>query len=172
MSRYIAVHGPIGSGKTTLAQALQAEGFLWVNFTDALKEKACQALYPFRPTTVMEMHARKEAFRPFINAFGDVIDFTNRPEYVHEALKEWYRLGQPDAVFDNVRSVSQALTVKALGFKVVRLQADLELLQSRRKATAESRNHPIEAPLPPEYVDLYLDASLPLETLIRQVRAI
>ncbi|GHO45154.1 hypothetical protein [Ktedonospora formicarum] len=172
MTRLIALHGPIGSGKTTLAQALTAKEFLWINYTDSLKEKAARALYPFRPTTVGEMNARKEFFRPFINAFGEMIDFAHRPEFIHESVEEWFRLGRPDAAFDNVRSISQALTVKALGFTIVKLQTDLATLQARRPASEESRNHPIDRPLPPHYIDICLDASLPVEELVRQVLAL
>ncbi len=168
---WIALHGPIGSGKTTLAKALE-ETHLRVNFTDILKENACLALYPYRPTTVGDISRNKEAFRPFLQAFGDIIGFTDEPKYVHQALRDWVALGRPDCVFDNVRSVAQASVLRAMGFLVVALQVPTDLLIKRTNASEESRSHRIEAPLPGDVIDVRLDATLPTASLVRQVRAI
>jgi len=145
---------------------------LWINFTDLLKEKACLALYPYRPTTVREMHLNKEFFRPFIQAFGDVIDFTDDPKFIHEVLVGWNENDRPDCVFDNIRSVSQAMTLRALGFKVVKLDAPDALLTKRTQASEASRSHSIENPLPEHLIDVHLDASLPLSQQIVQVKTI
>ena len=171
MKSWIAVHGPIGSGKSSLARALE-DTHLWVNFTDLLKEKACFALYPYRPTTVREVHLNKEVYRPYIQAFGDLIGFTDDPKFVFESLEQWSASGQPDCVFDNVRSVSQAMTLQALGFKIVKLVASNDLLRTRTDASESSRSHRIEQPLPDHLIDVYLDASFPLDSLVKQVRAI
>ncbi|GHO55490.1 hypothetical protein [Ktedonobacter robiniae] len=130
------------------------------------------ALYPYRPTTVREIHLNKEVYRPFIQAFGSLIGFKDDPKFIHEALQTWYERGQPDCTFDNVRSISQAMTLKALGFKIVRLDAPAVLLATRTTATEESKTHDIETPLPDHLVDVTLDASKPLAELIRQVRAL
>jgi hypothetical protein len=169
--KYIALTGQIAAGKTAVAQALVARGYLLISYTDLLKQYVARALTAIgQPTTVEMILADKEHYRALIQEFGSVIGFDQGGAFVAEALAEWERLGWPLAVFDNVRTDAQAASVQAYGFEVVELRATdytrFTRLGSAGKdpyAVFTRAAHPIERGLSETVVDLEIitDISTP-----------
>lgn len=122
----IALIGQAYTGKTALAHALRARGYMLVNFTDILKRELVTALAAVgKHVTVAEIHRDKHKYRPLLQAFGVVVGFDDDPEYVQAALLEWNDddVSVP-VVFDNVRTVEQWSVLKHYGFTLVETTAD------------------------------------------------
>ncbi|GHO44552.1 hypothetical protein [Ktedonospora formicarum] len=118
----VALAGGLGSGKTTLAHALEARGFVLVNFTGWLKELYSRALSSIGySVTVEEILANKENYRVHLQHFADMIEWQTDPTYVSQCIDEtaieWYR----GIVFDNVRTEVQAREAQRRGFTVIEL---------------------------------------------------
>lgn len=147
MITHIALTGAIGSGKTTLAKELQQRyGYTLINFTDHLKDLAAACLSPYVYTTVDDIKNNKAKYRGFLQEFGDLIGFTDHPDYIGDVLSPWYLAGQPAAVFDNVRSPQQAKILKNYGFTLVKLDVPREVIEQRNygRATVQQYGHAIE----------------------------
>jgi hypothetical protein len=124
--KLIALTGLPGSGKTALAKELQKLNYLLVDFTGMLKLLAydalcCPALLP--DLTLADLEEKKDFYRPFLIEFGKVIGFDANSEFIEDALGDWHMYGEPNAVFDNIRTDQQAKYLKALGWKVIRLSS-------------------------------------------------
>ena len=167
MLKLIALHGPAGSGKTSVARALQARGYMHINFSDALKEMAVAALKPTGThVTVADMNENKERYRGFLQSLGEVIGYSDDPKYVYFSLLDWF--GEP-AVFDNVRTPQQAETLRGVGFAIVKLECPAWVSEFRRPGCLEHMGHPAEQPLPDSLIDYRVNASLSLDLVMRQV---
>lgn len=122
-SNWLALTGGAGTGKTTLARALQKEGYQLINFTDRLKEELLRALYHVDVhITLDQLKENKEKYRPLLQEFGSVIGYDTCPEFIYDALNQWAVTGKGRCVFDNVRTKDQWETLKELGFTLVRLE--------------------------------------------------
>lgn len=173
----IAISGPMYSGKTTLALSLKEQhGYMHINFTDTLKAEVVHALRAVGiSTTVERMHQNKKRYRGVTQELGTLLGFDTDPEWVIKALKPWFDAGRPKAVFDNVRTIEQFLTLKPYGFELVELRVTYVAQATRAFALGvtpieleKALDHPIEAGLQhPELVSLYLNASETPETNIK-----
>lgn len=160
--KYIALTGQIATGKTAVAQALVARGYLLISYTDLLKDRVAQALTNSGvQTSLADILADKEKYRGLIQEFGTAIGFDDGGKYVNEALAEWIALGKPKAVFDNVRTEAQAASVEDHGFVIVQLKAHRGTRTGRIRAAGKDaakvflrEGHAIEAGLPEDCVDL------------------
>lgn len=160
--KYIALTGQIASGKTAVAKALEAQGYLLISYTDLLKEYTVRALAGAGVhVTLDDILADKERYRGLIQELGTVIGFDEGGKFVNEALAEWVTLGKPKAVFDNVRTESQAASVEDHGFTLVQLKAHSGTRTHRLRAAGKDpahvldrERHPIEAGLPDECVEM------------------
>lgn len=169
--KYIALTGQIASGKTAVAQALEAQGYLLISYTNLLKEYVAEALTAVGiPTSLDTILDNKEQYRALIQEFGSVIGFDEGGRYVDEAMGEWAARGKPKAVFDNVRSHAQARAIEDYGFTLVQLKAHIGTRTQRLRARGLHpasvllrESHPIESGLNPEVVDLEIttDTSTP-----------
>lgn len=163
--KYVALTGPIYSGKTSLAEELEGRGYMRVQFNDLLKSYAARALIKCGVTThLSDILTNKTKYRAFLQELGELIGFNDQHKYVHEALARWVIAGQPPCVFDNVRTDEQADTVRSLGFQIVRL--DIPIMEQENRAldlgVAPSAlqshlRHPIERGT--SHWDLALDAT-------------
>jgi hypothetical protein len=161
--RYIALTGPAGAGKTTLARALRDQGYSLLDFTGYLKSLAVRSLAPHMSISVYDINQDKARYRGYLQEFAELIGFSDNPNYVEDVLAFWHRSGKPKAVFDNVRSITQALTLKQYGFQIVRLTISPAVLAARGiVVTGRQLLHPSERALPHDLVDLELDAGQPL----------
>lgn len=149
----IALIGQTYTGKTTLALALKARGYLLVNFTDVLKQELITALAVVgKRVTMAELKQDKHKYRKLLQEFGVVIGFDDDPRYVEEALVGWHVLF-PDTpvVFDNVRTIEQWSVLKRYGFTLVETVADEKTRLQRALAAGadgsglqEVDTHPVE----------------------------
>lgn len=120
MDRVALTGGPL-TGKTTLAQGLEVEGYMRINFTDYLKNLLILALAAVGVVvTMQQIHQEKEAWRGLLLEFGRHVGF-DTAKYVKEALKPWLDGGMGRVVFDNVLFPEQAEALKQYGFKIVHL---------------------------------------------------
>lgn len=169
--KYIALTGQIASGKTAVAKALEARGYLLVSYTDLLKEYVAEALSAVGVnTSLRDILADKERYRALIQEFGTIIGFDEggpNGHYVHQALAAWARMGRPPAVFDNVRTEAQAAAVEDYGFTVVQLKAHLGTRTERLRAAGKEpasvllrERHPIEAGLADECIGMEITTDI------------
>lgn len=163
--KYIALTGHIATGKTAVAKALQAKGYILVSYTDYLKEIVAAALTSVGiRTSLDDILAEKERYRALIQAFGSVIGFDSGVPYLDDAL---YRSGWVNArvdarvVLDNVRTDDQAKIAEQYGFTVVELTASHPTRAARLQDAGKDTNavfstetHPIESGLSDEMVDM------------------
>lgn len=135
---YIALSGRPGSGKTTLAKALEAKGYKLINFTDLLKQRASEALH----VSVAEIKENKEKYRAFLQEYATLIGFQTNYEYVYQALGDWFLQGSKEpCVFDNVRTPEQWEVLKGLGFVLVEVWNFKEEYASKGITLSD---HPLE----------------------------
>lgn len=130
----IALTGAPCSGKTTVARELERRGYLFIDFCDIIKVEAARALTAIGvPTTVEQVRADKDRYRPLLQALSEVIGFNDDPNYVYRALWEYGFAGCAGrlAVFDNVRTPEQFEVLKGSGFHLVRLYAPFETRADR-----------------------------------------
>lgn len=163
----IALRGPAYAGKSTLAAYLRDHyGFAYVNYTDHLKHLACRALGSVGYLVdIQEMRAKKGQYRAFLQDLGELLDF-DHGYGIDEVLADLHE-GE-DAVFDNVRFLSQWERLKPHGFQLVSLAID-PLAQEARAAThGVSRAalgrvlaHPAELGFPIQDHETIVDAELP-----------
>jgi hypothetical protein len=177
MARF-AFHGPLKSGKTTLALALQAAaGHRFVDYTGSIKRRLAEAMtVAGRPTTEAEIVRDKEQWRELIVPFATKLgcDYGNG---VFEALRDVFgeRVEYPQNIaFDNVRFQSQYDKLKPYGFILVRLSI-YPLEQERRVLAAGGtleqlralRTQDTERPLPTQRGEIRLNADTPTEDQVR-----
>jgi chloramphenicol 3-O-phosphotransferase len=173
----IALTGAPCSGKTTVARALESRGYLFIDFCDIIKQIAADALTRIgTPTTVEEIRANKDRYRPFLQDLGELIGFDDDPKYVYHALGYYGFAGcaHKYAVFDNIRTPEQFAVLERLGFHLVRLYVPFETRADRAKEKygtepEEFLNqgmHPIEkgTGLDPAVT---LDGTMPTSTLVQ-----
>lgn len=173
--KHIALTGTIYSGKSTLAHALELEGYLYVGFSDLLKVYAVRALSAVEVyTSVEEINEDKRLYRPFLQGLGTVIGFDVEERYVMEALKLWDRMDWPRCVFDTPRTFSQVNTLKRLGFTLVGLTLSPHEQAYRAAALGvpldvlqAQLSHPVERGISPDLFDLTLNGADPIETNIQ-----
>lgn len=173
----LALHGPLKSGKSSLAQALQERGFQYLNYTDLLKQLLCEALASIGVNlTVEEIHANKEKYRQLIIEFASVAGFDDGFG-IDRMLAEI----KPDAtgvVFDNVRFLPQWKLLKAEGFILVRLTTSERIRLARARSEGMQRSIfealatlDTEKPLPPQDGEITLNVAGNMETVIDELTA-
>jgi hypothetical protein len=173
----IALTGPMYSGKSTLANALVARGWVKIEFSRLLKQLYSEHLARMMSDspTVEQIEQNKAAYRTDLQTFGRVIDFNNDPQYVLRALKPWVEGGMSrPAVFDNVRYTSQYMVLQRFDFSLVRL--NLSIYEQEKRAarlgvvmTPEMVYDGSERGVDIRMVDLALDASLSTAELVAEV---
>lgn len=178
----LALHGPLKSGKSTLAKALTEQyGFTYVNFTRDIKVRAARALSAAqeRYISVEMIERNKEAFRPFLIELARAIG-VDEGETVNEVLVE--QLGMVTdtwpqrVVFDNVRYVQQMDKLLPYGFRLVRLQLSDYAQEDRARhdglsadALFELRLDTTEQPLPHYAGEITLNADLPAFAVLEEL---
>src|SRR5258706_3413216 len=173
--KYIALNGPIYSGKSTLAEELTKRGYMPIIFTDLLKQLYAAALtLAGRPTTVEDIKARKDYFRRALQDFGAHIGFDDDPHFVSIALRPWYAAGRPPMVLDNPRTDEQAEALHKHGISVVKLDLSQESQERRAQAKGVSKErldemmaHPCELGISEYLIDGLLPATVPVSILGR-----
>jgi hypothetical protein len=172
--KYIALTGQIASGKTAVAKALEAKGYMLISYTDLLKKYTVKALAGAGFYITLEgILANKEVYRGLLQELGAVVGFDTGSTFVAEALAEWVSLGRPPAVFDNVRTDAQADCIADYGFTVVELGAHLGTRTARIRAAGEEParvllrgNHPIERGISEEFVDMAITTDITTPNII------
>lgn len=178
MNRRVAVRGPLFSGKTTTAEALESLGFHLVSSTDSLKAMVAETLSRYgTPTSVTDIKADKERYRIFLQQFGDHIHFNEGRTYPFLMAEAFERWGEDaDYVFDNVRFLAQWQALQPYGFQLVLLNLspmDQELRAAQkgmsREALGRAMDHPGEVCFPVQPGELVLDATAPVEFNVRRI---
>lgn len=163
MDNYFALHGPAYAGKTTLAKALEEKGYLLINFTDSLKEIAVRSLHEAdHYTSVEEINKDKDKYRAFLIELGHVIGFDSKEMFIDDALLPWESKGRPSCVFDNVRTLAQAVYLQSRGFKIVELVLTPAEQEKRAGRIIKDFNEDFAA-------DLYLNAYAPTSRLVEKI---
>jgi len=157
----LALHGGLFSGKSTLATALEARGFVYVNYTRYLKVLYARSLRAVGiQMSADDVERDKERERPHIISFGSRIGF-DKGNFVEECLDEEasirhdeYTALADDIVFDNVRFDAQMEKLLTHGFRLVRITTPLSIRKERALAKgltlsqfADRVEDPSEAPL-------------------------
>jgi hypothetical protein len=144
----VAVFGPPYSGKSTLALALKKRGYKLVDFSRHLKVLATTALGTVHPYfTVDHITARKEEFRPFLRAFGEVIGFNDDPGFVENAVYMSGAMSAEKVVIDTPRTVPQAETLQRMGFSLVGIRLPLSKGAERSGMSVEEYRRLLDNPL-------------------------
>lgn len=172
--KYIALTGKIGTGKTAVAKALEAKGYILVSYTDLLKTLLANALTAIGiPTTLDDILADKPCYRALIQEFGSVIGFDLGGEFIQTALQVWVEQGKPPCVLDNIRTDAQAADVIDAGFDIVCLTASDHFRYDRIEATGanlyhtlEREQHAIEQGIDEAHIDLTLATDLATPEMI------
>jgi hypothetical protein len=175
----LALHGGLFSGKSTLAHALvERSGFHYVNYTDMIKTFAVAALATVGiETTVEEIHANKERYRPFIIELATLLDF-DHGYGIEEICRLLDEQGIDRVVFDNVRFAAQYAKLRPHGFRLVRITTPWNTRAARAEAAGLDYNdfvtrtlQPTEEPLDyyPEEVEVSVDG--PIEKVIDKLTA-
>lgn len=191
MPRY-ALHGELFSGKSTLASALEARGFAYVNYTQYLKILAARSLSAIGiPTTVAMIEANKEEYRAYLIALGTRCGF-DQGNFVEECLRHDTIWEDDDngvaqggdglpkhIVFDNVRFPAQFEKLIPLGFRLVRLSTPYGVRLSRAEAKGLSRADydarladKSETPLPEYPGEISLSVNGPTDALVDTLAAL
>lgn len=169
-----ALHGPLFSGKTTLAEALVREGYTLIDYTGELKRRYVRALTCAGvPTTLDEVLAHKEEERAGIIWLGSRIGF-DQGALVDELVGE---AGDPEhAVFDNVRFPVQYEKLQVFGYRLVRLVLPPAEQEARAYLKGISgvelrakRSDLTELPLPAYLDEIVLDARRPTQELVDEL---
>jgi hypothetical protein len=178
----LALHGPMYSGKTSVAHALVSEhGFTLVNYTDYLKSLAARALSGIQiSTTVAEIKANKAEYRVLLQWLGTKVGFDDGA-YVGQCLweqgaDEWGFDLEDRIVFDNVRTEAQFNLLIDYGFQLVRFEVS-PLVQAERAqnlgcSVAELRavsTHGIEQPIPYREGEVRLNGDSSVEELVAEI---
>lgn len=124
MNYRIALHGGLFSGKSTLAAALEAQGFGYINYTQLLKMLTVGALNAIGiDATLEDLEGRdKERYRPYVISTGSVRGFDQGWGIDEVVVPLLAKTGEPQGVvFDNVRFDAQMDKLVPLGFRLVRL---------------------------------------------------
>jgi hypothetical protein len=171
----IALSGAPCAGKTTVGRELEKRGYLFIDFSDIIKQEAAKALTAAgMPTTVEEIRANKPKYRAFLQELGVLIGFDTDPKYVWHSLGVYGWHDGKLAVFDNVRTAEQFQVLQPLGFKLVRIEADFETRATRAEQKygvspeefIEQETRPIERGLGLD-PDVVLDSRLSPDFLAR-----
>lgn len=169
--KHIALTGACYSGKTNLARSLEQRGYLFISFTDLLKQYAVKSLTACGiPVTLEGILKDKRLYRPYLQELGSLIGFNDNPKYVREALAVW---DGEACVFDNVRTPQQWDVLKGFGFTLVEVKID-HLTQRERAANlgvtgaalGKVLQHPIEGMLD-GHGDVTLDGKEPPSLNVR-----
>lgn len=173
----LAIHGPLKSGKSSLAQALQDRGFQVLNYTDLLKQYLSEALAAIGiQVSVEEMHADKEKYRQLLIEFATVIGFDDGFG-IDRMLSEI----KPDAegvVLDNVRFQKQYDLLKPEGFVLVRLTTPERVRLARARGEGMLRSEfeqyatqKTEQPLPEQPGEIKLNVSGNMDKVVENLTA-
>ena len=152
----IGLIGPIGAGKTTLAQRLVDQwGFTRIGFADVLKDEVARtiprtlrayvrAMYPDTAEENVDGHvhrllwlARDEFSRSLLQEWGTELRRADDPDYW---VRQWVDRARPfpRVVVDDVRFPNEAQMIHTLGGMLIRVQ---------RTSAASPQTHPSETAL-------------------------
>lgn len=142
MGLRLVLTGGFLSGKSTIARELERRGFVYINYTDHLKELAVIALGALGiHVTVEEIHLNKEKYRPFLIELGTLLGF-DQGNYVDEVIAKH---GNPErAVFDNVRFDPQMDKLLKYDYQLVRIEVP-DLFRMARAAERDIDPRQFEA---------------------------
>lgn len=177
--KYIALTGPQYSGKTRLSAEMAKRGYLYINFSDVLKQHLTLALSAVGVSvTVQDIHQDKPKYRRLLQEFGSLVNFDRDPYFITKSLQPWFELDRPPAVFDNVRFLEQYVHLYAYDFKLVQLNIG-KVSQYRRAKLLHpeltipqfqaDHQHQAEAGIDGAWIDLMLDATQPVEYLAEDI---
>lgn len=172
-----ALHGPMFSGKSTLARDLRDLcEFTYINYTDYGKAQVAKALSALlgRYVDAEEVIARKNEWRDFIIQSLRIYGF-DEANGVDDLLALY--AGTPaNIVFDNVRYLSQYEALKPYGFTLVRLQVSPQEQADRASRAGmrmsqlvRLREESSEQPLPEQLGEIALRADRPPFVLLREL---
>lgn len=132
----LALHGGLFSGKSTLALALEEQGFGYVNYTQLLKKYTLVALNALGQQVTLEdlEGERKEFYRDYVIATGTVIGFDHGFGIDESAIPAITASGIQNVVFDNVRFPAQMDKLVPHGFRLVRIITPYEVRERRALA--------------------------------------
>jgi hypothetical protein len=121
----IGIMGKAGAGKTTAAKFLMGKyGFRRVGFADAIK----QHLYSLGLFSWDELWINKtKASRAAMQEFGEWVrkyDFMFWNDKCASAIEDLQRMNERNIVVDDVRRVSEAEMIQAMGGKLLRIYRD------------------------------------------------
>lgn len=174
----LALHGARFSGKSTLARALEARGWQWLNYTDLIKEMLCEALAAIGITlTVEQIHENKEFYRNLIIEFATVAGFDDG--FGVDRMLASIRPDAEGVVFDNVRFLPQWEMLEKEGFTLVRLTTQDHFREARGRAVGVTRDElrlaalrSTETPLPEQPGEIRLHQVGAIEDVLNDLTAL
>jgi hypothetical protein len=185
--KHLALTGRTFSGKSTVAKALEAEGYLIVQYSDLLKVAAVVGLrsamnilgdrQPRYEFTLAEVKEDKEDFRILLQEFGTHLMFDHGGPWIDKALEPWYEAGKPPMVLDCVRTNSQIARllihqIPTVELKIRRIEQQRRAqLRGMTKGEFERNNrNPIEREqFYKDWISLSIDATLPTAQIVERI---
>lgn len=179
MRSLIAFSGRMGAGKTTAANFLVEEyGYRKVAFADALKRvttwvaewlhaHGCPADLA---TALQDKHT--PLGRRWLQEFGTDCMRAILPDVWVRAAMPAIAAGMPRVTVDDVRFRNEALALRRLGFRLVRVETDPTVRALRLRGGQGLVDHPSELDLEAWRWDAVIDGGLPLDAFREAVRAL
>jgi hypothetical protein len=164
----IGIAGSAGSGKTTLAKALEARGFRIIAFADPIYE-AVSAIVGL-PVAALQQRGIKEKPLEWLGRSPRHLLQTLGTEWGRDSISQtiWIDIALhraehfPDVVIPDVRFDNEARAIRANGGKVWKLSRD-----DYRPLERSACIHSSEAGVSDHLIDLTIDNDGPAERMIR-----
>lgn len=153
----VVLFGPISSGKSTTANALEPTGFIRLSFADALREEVAKALAPDevdKTVALMRSPETKEYYRPLLQWWGSNRRVTDKDYWVRKLLQKLneHLVRRQHIVIDDCRYKNERVALNQYGATFFLLAPNPDALVQHQAELHESerdwRIFPYNAYLP------------------------
>lgn len=143
----LALAGTMGSGKTSVAKALAAHGFVRLAFADQLRAMLEGPYGAIDKLAIYRLSSGPKTGRELLQEMGSVLRGMDEQIFVKALARELEKLQTLGCrvVVDDVRMPHEAEFLRLQGFYLVRLDADPAVRRMRSGSDGTDMSHPTEA---------------------------